>query len=322
MHQQKSGGIQRSNQDIRWFEPVSDAQHSKRLKVLIWGPGGGQDHFTQILAATIQQLGYEVCVLSTSMVLRREEQGRSAVEGDILVYDLDEVVPRSALLAGRPAGNMSFVAPLLASSDEGLPRVRLVIALSSRSVSRFTLEQMGAVALLHKPFEMERLQRYLHVFQHVLLDEASLENSVERNDAPVRFAAGRFVSEDYRRAAARILVVEDHPQMADTIRECLEFETAYEVRIAHDGLDALEQCVDWQPDCIVTDLLMPYMNGYQVMRSLSAATRQMPAFVVISALMRHELPERYAYPHGKTVIFIDKPFQIDHLLDAVERALA
>ena len=123
--------------------------------------------------------------------------------------------------------------------------------------------------------------------------------------------------------SARILVVEDHPRVADTIRQCLEFEPRYDIRIAEDGLNALEQCVEWQPHCIVTDLLLPYMDGYQVMRTLSAATtRRMPAFVVISALTQHELPESHVYPHGKSVVFIDKPFQIENLLDAVEQALA
>lgn len=281
-------------------EECEGTQNSKRLKVLILGSGGRNNHFNQILAANIQQWGYEASILSSSIVLGKGVQGR--VEGDILVYDLDDALRMSTLMAGKATNSVSFAAPLLADSDEGWPRVRLMIALSSRSVSRLALEQMGAVALLHKPFEMGRLQRYLQAFQKVLLDESVLESRSN--------------------SSARILVVEDHEQMADTIRQCLEFEPGYEVRIANDGLDALEQCVAWRPHCIVTDLLMPYMNGYQVMRSLSAASeQQMPAFVVISALTQHELPERDVYPRGKEVVFIDKPFHIEHLLDAVERVL-
>lgn len=118
-------------------------------------------------------------------------------------------------------------------------------------------------------------------------------------------------------------MVDDNLEVAETIQQCLESEPGYEIRIAFDGLEALEQYVAWQPDCIVTDLLMPWMNGYQVMRCLAAgASRRSPAFVVLSALTRHELPVNRAYLSGKSVVFVDKPFHIEHLLAAVEKALA
>ena len=124
------------------------------------------------------------------------------------------------------------------------------------------------------------------------------------------------------RKKVRILVVDDHVEVADTIRQCLESEPAYQVKIANDGLEALEQYISWRSDCIVTDLLMPWMNGFQVMRSLSVAiSRHMPVFVVMSALTQYELPVNRAYLQGKVVVFVNKPFHIDHLLDAVKQAL-
>jgi CheY-like chemotaxis protein len=190
-------------------------------------------------------------------------------------------------------------------------------------VSRFTLEQIGAVALLNKPFQMGRLQRYLRVFQELLCDEPASSGDEIASWLPV---TGKVVEQAAHQGsghAVRILVVEDHPRVADTIRQCLECEPCYEIRIASNGLDALEQYVAWRPQCIVTDLLLPYMDGYQVMRTLSATLpRELPAFVVLSALTQHELPESHVYPHGNSVVFIDKPFQIENLLDAVEQALA
>jgi CheY-like chemotaxis protein len=288
------------------------------LKVLILGRGDHQDHFMQILAANIQQWGYEASILSTSAVAGGGNARNAEVEGDVLVYDLDDPLHMSTVPVGKTSEGVSFAAPCLTSSDKGWPRVRLMIALSSRSVSRFTLEQIGAVALLYKPFQMERLQRYLQAFQQVLLDESESSSG----DASPRSPAASKGAHRGAEQSARILVVEDHPHVAETIRQCLEFEPRYDIRIAEDGLNALEQCVVWRPHCIVTDLLLPYMDGYQVMRTLSAATtRQLPAFVVISALTQHELPESHVYPQGKSVVFIDKPFQIENLLDAVEQAL-
>ena len=280
-----------------------------------------QDHFVLILAANVQQWGYEANILPTSAVAGEGNARNAEIEGDVLVYDLDVPLHLSHATASGRARGASFAAPYLTGSDEGRPRVRLMIALSSRSVSRLALEQIGAVAVLYKPFQMERLQHYLQVFRQLLLDEP--ENSDASSRLPVTGMVREKGAQRGADHAARILVVEDHPRVAEAIQHCLELEPRYDVRIAEDGLDALEQYVAWQPHCIVTDLLLPYMDGYQIMRTLSAATtRHMPAFVVISALTQHELPETHVYPHGKSVVFIDKPFQIENLLDAVEQALA
>src|SRR5712691_3681660 len=229
MYQREHAGRQNSNTDLRWPVSGSDTQTSKRLKVLILGTGGRQDHFTQILAANVRQWGYEASILSASMVLGGM-QGKAEEEGDILVYDLDDALHMSTLKVRETASSVSYAAPYLTSSDKGWPRVRLMIALSSRSVSRLALEQIGAVALLYKPFQMERLQRYLQAFQQVLHDEPESLNG----DASPRSAATTTVGKGVQRSferSARILVVEDHPHVAETIRQCLECEPRYDIRI-------------------------------------------------------------------------------------------
>jgi CheY-like chemotaxis protein len=72
----------------------------------------------------------------------------------------------------------------------------------------------------------------------------------------------------------------------------------------------------------VTDLIMPWMNGYQVMRCLAGTLCTMPGFVVMSALNQREMPGDRSYLAGRAIEYIDKPFQLDHLLTAVERACA
>ena len=323
MYQRKDNeGRQSSHADHLWPVPDSTAHTNERLKVLILGPDH-QDHFLSIMAANVQQWGYEASVLPHNEVAGGESEQSVEIEGDVLLYDLDVPLRRSALSASKMGEDTSLADLYLTGSDLRLPRVRLIIALSSRSVSRFTLEQIGAVALLYKPFQMGRLQRYLRVFQRVLFDKLVSIGDDASSWSPAASRAMEQGTHQGSNHATRILVVEDHPRVAETIRQCLEFEPLYDIRIAKDGLNALEQCVAWRPHCIVTDLLLPYMDGYQVMRALSATcTRELPAFVVLSALTQHELPEHHVYPQGNNVVFIDKPFQIENLLDAVEQALA
>lgn len=296
----------------------TDARPSfgKRLRVLIWGAGDQQNHFDRILAANIRLWGYTVELRSASLPYEGVGQERERdIDADVLICDLDAVLHSPVM----PEAYRLAVSQLYTSGDAPsgqwlpVPFGSLVIALSSRSVSRSTLEQLGAVALLYKPFEMSLLQRYLVVMQQLLLGEPPMQ--VANADKERRMLEARVGS-------IRVLVVDDHAEVAETIRQCLECEPCYDVRVAQDGLEALEHCVTWQPDCIVTDLLMPWMNGYQVMRSLSAGQRRFtPAFVVLSALPQSELPTHRDYLRGKELVFVEKPFQLEQLLQAVQQAL-
>ncbi len=266
-----------------------------KLQVLITNQ---QNSFEHVLTTNIQNWGHEAIVITPSSA-----SSGSRAHGDVLLFDLDEAL-RSATPIGNGNAQVPFVSLSLAENgmkrdDKHWPHVRLTIALSSRSVSRTTLEQIGAVALLQKPFEMGRLQRYLRVFQKLLFEREETR--------PV----GKKV---------RILVVDDDVAIANAVKQCLNVESNYEVAVAHDGLEALEQCLDFRPHCIVADLIMPWMNGYQVIRCLHAASlHTIPAFVIMSALTQFEAPWNRPYMRGNHVAYVDKPFNVDYLLAAIEQ---
>lgn len=256
---------------------------------------GEQSNFHHVLSTNIQHWGYDV-VYSSSLLKQEEQQLTDTLaewQADVLLYDLDDVAD---------------ITSLHTSADVLLPLSRnkkqFLIALSSHSISRRTLEQIGAVALLQKPFEMGRLLRYLRVLQQLL------------------YSCGEQTRNDASDERIRILVVDDDANVASVIRQCLtvDAETVFDVAVAYDGLDALEQYLHWHPHCIVTDLIMPLMNGYQVMRCLTiSVARLTPAFVVMSALTQIEAPVDASYLAGKPIAYVDKPFQIDALLAAIQQ---
>ncbi len=262
---------------------------------------GQQNNFTHVLSTNLQHWGYEVMFSADiSEETRRKEHlplyTLAEWQADVLLYNLDDMV--------NTTGSYSSLAIFQSLKESG----RLVIVLSNRSVSRRTLEQMGAIALVQKPFEIERLLRYLHVLQQLLF--ACVPEDVSKNTPGTR-------------NVMRVLVADDNESIVQIVQEYLmqNRETGFEVAIAADGLDALEQCLHWQPDCVVTDLLMPWMNGYQVMRCLALAglPRPTPAFVVMSALTHVEVPSSTSYMAGKAVVYINKPFTSSHLLTAIQQ---
>jgi len=268
------------------------------LRVLIVGQ---QNNFHHVLSTNIQHWGHDVMCYSSDALWQEEMQKEKLTsntlaewQADVLLYDLDDVTDTAR------CHTSTDMLPILED------RKQFLIALSSRSISRRTLEQIGAVALLQKPFDMGRLSRYLHVLQQLLYPHvAQVYNDV-----------------DVTHERIRILVVDDDVNIASIICQCLtaDAETVFDVAIAHDGLDAIEQCLNWHPRCIVTDLIMPLMNGYQVMRCLTiGVARFTPAFVVMSALTQVEASVDASYLVGKTVAYVNKPFRIDALLAAIQQ---
>ena len=61
----------------------------------------------------------------------------------------------------------------------------------------------------------------------------------------------------------RILVVDDHMRIADTTAEVLE-QAGFEVRAAYTGGTALQIAANFAPDCLLSDILMPQMNGVEL----------------------------------------------------------
>ena len=101
MYQRKHDeGMQGSSSGQVWPVPDSATHSSKRLKVLILGPDH-HDHFQSILAANIQQWGYEASILSLNEVAGGGHEECVEIEGDVLLYDLDKPLRRSVLLASK-----------------------------------------------------------------------------------------------------------------------------------------------------------------------------------------------------------------------------
>src|ERR1051326_4980404 len=61
----------------------------------------------------------------------------------------------------------------------------------------------------------------------------------------------------------KILVVDDEPQITRVLRRALEAE-GFQVRIAADGKNAIDQFRAWLPDLVITDLSMPRLDGLEL----------------------------------------------------------
>ena len=114
----------------------------------------------------------------------------------------------------------------------------------------------------------------------------------------------------------RILVVDDEPQLARVLRTGLKTH-GYDVRVAADGVSALETFGDWRPDLVVTDLAMPNLNGLELCRRL----RELSQLPIIVLSVRGEEKTKVEALDAGADDYVTKPFGMDELLARVRAQL-
>ncbi len=115
----------------------------------------------------------------------------------------------------------------------------------------------------------------------------------------------------------RILIVEDDAHLRRMFRALLENE-GFEVREAEDGSEGLASVLSEAPDCIITDTMMPRMDGLAMLRHLAAAHPPIPAIMVSAAF---NLPDDRQLKELGVVKVFGKPFAFDRLVEAVRLAV-
>ena len=115
----------------------------------------------------------------------------------------------------------------------------------------------------------------------------------------------------------RLLVVEDNPEIADIVREGLEFER-YKVDVAPDGQRAIELGAGGKHDLIVLDLLLPVRSGVEVCRHLRERGVRTP-ILMLTAL--DSVEDRVRGLEAGADDYLCKPFAIQELVARVNALL-
>ena len=113
-----------------------------------------------------------------------------------------------------------------------------------------------------------------------------------------------------------ILVVDDEPQITRVLRTTLVAK-GYEIRVANDGEMALEIMKDWAPNLIITDLMMPNMDGVQLCKRVRAMS-QVP--IIVLSVRGQERSKVEALDAGADD-YVTKPFSMGELQARVRAAL-
>ncbi len=117
--------------------------------------------------------------------------------------------------------------------------------------------------------------------------------------------------------SGRILVVEDDPRIAASVRRALAYE-GYDVAVATDGRAGLDAARADMPDLIVLDLMLPEIDGLEVCRRIRAAGDDV-AILMLTA--KTSVPDRVAGLDVGADDYLVKPFAYEELLARVRTLL-
>ena len=127
--------------------------------------------------------------------------------------------------------------------------------------------------------------------------------------------------------SAKILVVDDDPDMRDTLQMILE-SGGYTVVMAEDGQRCLAKLKEEQPDLLILDLLMPRMDGFEVCKALKdpryAKYANVP-IIILSSVQEGVSQRRYELETGVQLDvddYVEKPIESSVLLERVGKIMS
>ena len=110
----------------------------------------------------------------------------------------------------------------------------------------------------------------------------------------------------------KILVIDDDPSVRSLVADSLEIE-GYEVCTAEDGFAGLRAIEAHRPDCVLLDVMMPGLDGHQVLQRIRAAEDRPALPVVMLTAYSDDATAWQAWTEGVDY-FRAKPFDADELL--------
>lgn len=115
----------------------------------------------------------------------------------------------------------------------------------------------------------------------------------------------------------RVLLAEDEPHIVESLTFLLE-RAGYQVDVETDGRAALQSALDNPPHVLVLDVMLPELDGYEVLRRIRAddSTKSLPTLMLTAKGQRED--RETAMDIGADM-FITKPFANAEIVDAINQ---
>ena len=115
-----------------------------------------------------------------------------------------------------------------------------------------------------------------------------------------------------------LLIVEDNPDVVEYLRVCLE--GLYHLEVAHDGQAGIDQAIELVPDIIISDVMMPVKDGFELCKTLKTDERTSHIPIILLTAKADDESRISGLQHGADA-YLPKPFNKQELIIRLEKLL-
>ncbi len=136
-------------------------------------------------------------------------------------------------------------------------------------------------------------------------------------------AAGQVVVETLEAvppAKKKVLVIDDDQRIVELIRHSVTKLGKYDVLVAYDGVQGLERFQSERPDCVIVDVMMPRMDGFQLVRAIRGDNESAHTPLIILSALSDEVDRETGSLSGVDE-YMTKPFRPSVLCSTLERVM-
>ncbi len=119
---------------------------------------------------------------------------------------------------------------------------------------------------------------------------------------------------------AKVLVVDDEPNVLRSLAQYLTIED-FTVETASNGMEALEKVESFHPELILLDVMMPGMDGFEVLDKVKANPAHAQTPIIMLTAKDQSADVLKGYQSGATSYLV-KPFNLDELVETINQVLA
>ncbi|KDN55464.1 hybrid sensor histidine kinase/response regulator transcription factor [Flavobacterium seoulense] len=167
-------------------------------------------------------------------------------------------------------------------------------------------------------FELSFLKGYSHFTEDVDIVFEEFEDYLETDASETENEVTPTLSEEIKKGKTVGLVVEDDPELREFIVSVLEKE--YKIHVAENGIDGHLKAASLNPDFIISDIMMPQMDGIEMLKLIrnNIATSHIPVILLSAKTAIESKLEGMEYGADE---YIDKPFNVSYLKARVKNIL-
>ena len=114
---------------------------------------------------------------------------------------------------------------------------------------------------------------------------------------------------------AKVLVVDDEPNVLRSLAQYLTIED-FTVETASNGMEALEKVESFHPELILLDVMMPGMDGFEVLDKVKANPAHAQTPIIMLTAKDQSADVLKGYQSGATSYLV-KPFNLDELVETI-----